>query len=133
MPSPPRVSPGPLEPELTGASPGPCEFSLAGAVPRMALVVAGILNLMPRCSSERLQQLRGGAVELPFHQVLLQMHHRDVHALTEQPVGGLQSQQAAADDHGSRVGAGRLEHPVHVLEIAEGDHARTDRAPARAE
>ncbi|MCY1241704.1 hypothetical protein D9M72_546220 [compost metagenome] len=70
-----------------------------------------------------LEQRGGGLVELALHQAVGQVHHGHVHALAQQPVGGLQAEQAAADHHRMAVVARGLLHGLHVLDIAEGDHA----------
>ncbi len=51
------------------------------------------------------------------------MHHADVHAAQHQAIGGLQAEQAAADDHGFFVFGGRVNHGVGVGDVAVGDHA----------
>ncbi|MNU98757.1 hypothetical protein D3C71_888750 [compost metagenome] len=70
-----------------------------------------------------LQHLPGHIVQLPFHQPVAHMHHAHLHAALHQAVGGLQAQQAAADDHGVFVGGCRVDHGLCVGNVAVGQHA----------
>ncbi len=70
-----------------------------------------------------LEQRRRRPVELFLHQRVQEMHDSDGHALPEQAVGRLQAEQAAADHDGVATRAGGRQHPVHVLDVAEPDHA----------
>ena len=70
-----------------------------------------------------LQQMAGGGIELALHQGRHQMHDRDVHALRLEARGGLEPEQAAADDHGIAARLGGEQHRLHVVEIAVGEHA----------
>ena len=45
--------------------------------------------------------MAGGGIELALHQGRHQVHDGDVHALRLQAGGGLEAEQAAADDHGA--------------------------------
>ena len=45
------------------------------------------------------------------------------HAALHQAVGGLQAQQAAANDHGVFVGARCVDHGLRVRNVAVGQHA----------
>ena len=51
------------------------------------------------------------------------MHHGDLHAALHEAVGGLQAQQAAADDDGVLVGGGRVDHGLGVGDVAVRQHA----------
>ncbi len=74
---------------------------------------------------ERLfEHLRRRGIELPFHQRVEHVHDRDLHALLEQAVGGLQAQQAAADHDGVPVAFGGREHGFNIVDVAKADHAR---------
>jgi hypothetical protein len=70
------------------------------------------------------QQLGGGRVELLVHQAGRHVHHRDFHALAQQAVGGLQAQQAAADDDRVPARARRASMVSTSCSVAEADHAR---------
>jgi hypothetical protein len=70
-----------------------------------------------------LQHLAGGAVELALHDPVGDMHHGHVHAAQGQAVGGLEAQQAGADDHRVPVLGRGVDHLVGVLDVAVGDHA----------
>jgi hypothetical protein len=69
-----------------------------------------------------LQHLARGVVELPLHQRVHHVHHRDLHATQHQAVGGFQAQQAATDDDGVLVRLGRVDHRLRVGDVAVGDH-----------
>jgi hypothetical protein len=71
-----------------------------------------------------LQQVRGGAVELPLHEPRHEVNHRHVHAAQLQSIGGLQPQQPAADH--DRVGVLRrcVDHRLRIADVAVGEHAR---------
>ena len=71
-----------------------------------------------------LQQARGGAIQLALHEAVHEMHDGDFHALLEQAVRGLETEQAAADDHRVAMLARRHEHGLNVPQIAKGHHAR---------
>jgi hypothetical protein len=51
------------------------------------------------------------------------VHHGNLHALLHQAIGRLETEQAAADDHGPLVVARRGQHGVHVMDVAERNHA----------
>ncbi len=70
-----------------------------------------------------LQQGGGGLVQLAVQQAFACMHHGDVHAALHESVGGLQAQQAAADDHGMAVAGGRRDHGLGVGNVAVAQHA----------
>ena len=92
--------------------------------PRIALVEALVMTLMPRCFERALQQIAGGRIELALHQRRHQMQHGDVHVPRVEPGRRLEAEQAAADD--DRLGA-RLrgeQHRIDVVEIAIGQDAR---------
>ena len=74
--------------------------------------------------------VRGGSrrrlrADLGVHQVRAGVHHVDRQAVALQPAGGLQSEQAAADDHRPAVVVvpGVLDHPPGVVDRAEREHA----------
>ena len=50
------------------------------------------------------------------------MDDGDLHAPLGQAIGGLQTQQPAADDRGLAMGLGRIEHGVDIVHITETDH-----------
>ena len=50
-------------------------------LPRIALVLALVMTLMPRCLDRLLQQIAGGRIELALHQRRHDVQHGDVHAL----------------------------------------------------
>ena len=62
-------------------------------------------------------------VELALHQPRGDVHHADLHTAQHQAIGSLQPEQAAADDHGVTVGAGRFDHRECVGDIAVSHHA----------
>ncbi len=68
-----------------------------------------------------LQHHAGLAVELAFHEVVGQVQERDGQAAPGQAAGGLDAEQAAADDHGPAGVLGRLHDPLAVLQRAERD------------
>ena len=71
-----------------------------------------------------LQQVAGGRIELALHQRRHDVQHGHVHAAFLQAGGGLQAEQAAADDDGLCARLGGEQHGVDVVEIAVGEHAR---------
>lgn len=70
-----------------------------------------------------LQQLGGRTVEQALHDPVGQMHDGHVHAAQAQAVGGLQPEQAGADDDRVAVRAGCLDHGLGVGDVAVGEHA----------
>ena len=62
-------------------------------------------------------------IELALHQHVHQMNNGSLHATPGQAIGGLKTQQAASDDHGLSSSIGGGDHLVHIIKIAEGDHA----------
>ncbi len=70
-----------------------------------------------------LQQFGRLFIELALHQHLGQVDHGDIHAVVEQTVGRLETEQAAADDHGVFIVLRRGEHGVDIGDGAKTDHA----------
>ena len=96
----------------------------AGPRPGSPAVCAGILNFSPRAVQRLAQHVAGGLVELALHQRVDEMNDRHLHAALHQAVGGFQAEQAAADDDGAPMAAGRRQHQVDVVDVAKGDDAR---------
>ena len=71
-----------------------------------------------------LQQVAGGRIELALHQRRHDVQHGDVHAAFLEAGGGLEAEQAAADDDGLGARLRREQHGVDVVEVAVGEHAR---------
>ncbi len=69
------------------------------------------------------QQVPRRLVQLTFHEGVHEMHHGHRHAPLLETVGGLQTQQAAADHHRPPAAACGLEHGIDVMDVAEGDHS----------
>ena len=80
-----------------------------------------------------LEQIAGRRVELALHQRRHQVEdgHRPCRA--GEARGRFEPEQAAADHHGAAAAAPRREHPLDVVEVAEGDDAGQvlARAPGR--
>ncbi len=70
-----------------------------------------------------LQQVAGGRIELALHQRRHHVQYGDVHAARCKAGGGLEAEQAAADDDRLVARLGGEQHRLHVVEIAVG-HAR---------
>ena len=60
---------------------------------------------------------------LLVEQAVGQVHDRDFHPAPQQAVGRFQAQQAAADHDRAAAGARRLQHGLHVVQVAEAHHA----------
>ena len=77
------------------------------------------------------QQEARRLIELALHQHVHQVDDRGPHPSPGQPVGGLKTQQPAADHHGlaARIGGGH--HGLHIVQVAEGDDAGQVRARQR--
>ncbi len=71
----------------------------------------------------RLDEDGGAAIELALHQPIHEMDERGLDAAPREPVGGLDPEQAAADDDGAGAARRRSADRRHVGEVAEGDDA----------
>jgi hypothetical protein len=70
-----------------------------------------------------LEQPAGRLVQLALHQRGHQVDDSHLHAPQAQAMRGFEAEQAAADDHRRTTGVRRLQHPAHVIHVAEGDDA----------
>jgi hypothetical protein len=68
-----------------------------------------------------LEHPAGRGIELLVHEVSGAVEHRDLGVVLHEPVGGLQPQQPATDDHG--LLGGGLQHLFHVSHRAEDEDA----------
>ncbi|MNM96033.1 hypothetical protein D3C81_1084970 [compost metagenome] len=94
--------------------------------PPSAINVSRLLlqkELHTLCLQLALQHPRRRFVKLAFHQIRMDVHDRDIHAEMQQTAGSFQSKQAAADDRGLLIFAGRLHHQLAILDVSKPDHA----------
>src|SRR5580658_10878773 len=78
-----------------------------------------------------LQDRTAGLVELLVHEMPAEMNDMDLAAMIDQPAGGLQPQETAADHHGTRALPGRRDDPVAIVDRPEAKDAPFQR-PVRA-
>ena len=78
---------------------------------------------MPFSFDRRLDEDGGAAIELALHQPIHDMEERGLDAEPREPIGGLDPEQAPADDDGAGAARRRIADRRHIGEIAEGDHA----------
>lgn len=74
------------------------------------------------------QDARGGLVDLAAHDPGRGLHHRHAHAASDQAAGGLQAQDAPAQDHHGGARAGQGEQSLAVVQVAQGRHPVAGRA-----
>ena len=89
------------------------------------LRVAVELDVDVQAAQRRGEQRAGAGVELALHEPVEQVHDGDRRALRGDPAGGLEAEQAAADDGRARdpaLGGGEADR-VAVGGVAEGVHA----------
>ena len=80
-------------------------------------------NASPRSRSDFSSSPRGDRIELAFQQPAGQMHHGHFHAAQFQTIGGLQTQQAAADHHRMALDLGGVDHGLRIVDVAVADDA----------
>src|SRR5207245_10538079 len=69
-----------------------------------------------------LEHPRRARIELALHQPVHEMEDGDVGARLGESIGGLETEETAADDDDARTR--RFRDGVDVVDVAEGEHAR---------